>query len=277
MSMPKLALRNAERCDPLHYSARWAAYGDGLFESIRAQRGHIPLLQQHLSRLHQSCKRLGLQPPNIEALRLDLLALAQDQKDALIKVMVCSKGHARGYTRGMGTEIDLVVLVYDVPAPEPAVWQRGLHVALAHIKLASQPALAGMKHLNRLEQVLARAEFPIDTVDEVLVGDMQGALVCATSANVLLRMHDTWITPSIVDCGVAGVMRAYLLQQFPQIQQGHIAISDLAHVQAMALCNAVRGIRPVGSLSFGANTLQLLGKSFDELRNFDTAFNSAAH
>jgi 4-amino-4-deoxychorismate lyase len=123
----------------------------------------------------------------------------------------------------------------------------GLVLRWCDTRLALQPALAGLKHCNRLEQVLARSEWDDPAIDEGLLRSTDGDLVCATAANVFVLHGERWSTPRIDRCGVAGVCRAWVLAETGATET-RIAPDDLQTADAVLLCNAVRGILPVARL-----------------------------
>ena len=116
------------------------------------------------------------------------------------------------------------------------------------LRWASQPALAGIKHLNRLEQVLARAEWQDPDIFDGLVLDGEGRIVSATSANVFARIDGAWVTPPVEACGIAGLLRGWVLESAPEARPGALAPAQLLAADEVFLCNAVRGILPVRAL-----------------------------
>lgn len=251
---------------------RWLAYGDGLFESIAVRDGRMPLLALHFARLTQSCARLKLPPPDLTLLGQEAEHMAERFPNSVLKIIVGAGGEARGYARA-DTPLKRALLAYPAPDEVATLWHNGLAICLCETKLASQPLLAGMKHLNRLEQVMARAEWADPNIADGLMCSMQGAVVCATSANIFARMAGRWITPEIVDCGVKGVMRAHVLQANPVIKIAPISLANLLSAEAIALTNAVRGARPVGVLRIENREFRYDPRFFDEVR----AFNLGAH
>ena len=131
-----------------------------------------------------------------------------------------------------------------LPLPTP---QGALRLHACETRLAMQPALAGIKHCNRLEQVLGRADAERASCDEGLMRDMAGNPVCATSANLLVLRDGRWTTPPLDACGVAGVLRGWLLDE-DSIEVAAVSMDDAESAEALALCNAVRGILPVRML-----------------------------
>ena len=222
---------------------RGLAYGDGLFETMRAHRGGLPWWPEHWARLVHGAGRLGIPLPAPERVHAEALALLAGG-DGVLKLLLTRGAGGRGYAPPDCPEPLWMLARHPLPpAPPPA----GLAVRWCDMRLATQPALAGIKHCNRLEQVLARAEWATAGVDEGLMRSMDGDVVCATAANLFVLHGGHWTTPPLDRCGVAGVCRQWLLQRFP-VRQARLTVEQVETADAVVLCNAVRGILPVSRL-----------------------------
>ncbi|QIL20990.1 aminodeoxychorismate lyase [Thermomonas sp. HDW16] len=222
---------------------RGLAYGDGLFETMRVHRGDVPLWPRHLRRLCDGALRLGIAPPSIDVIEARVAELATGCDAGVLKLLLTRGEGGRGYAPPVDAEPVWVLSLHPLPA-SPA---NGLRLHWCETRLALQPALAGIKHCNRLEQVLARAKVESVGCDEGLMQDVAGNAISATAANLLALCDGRWLTPPVDACGVAGVLRGWLLEQglaeIAVLQPDKIESAD-----ALALCNAVRGILPVGLL-----------------------------
>lgn len=217
-------------------------YGDGLFESVRVVCGRAPLWNGHLERLLAGCARLQLPAPDPARLWRRVRAATLGLDEAAVKLLWTAGSGPRGYARPPQPQPRLLVQA----APLPAAPAEGLRLRWCTTRLAMQPALAGLKHLNRLEQVLARAEWQ-EGFDEGLMLDMQGRVVAATSANLYARIDGHWCTPPVDRCGVAGVARRWLLG-VAGAQVRELSPPEVESAQALLLCNALRGPRSVATL-----------------------------
>ena len=235
--------RGGTRIDAVPVDDRGLAYGDGLFETLRVHRGDAPWWNDHWSRLRQGARRLGIPLPDEARVRDEAASLFADRGDGVLKLLVTRGAGERGYAPPRDPAATWIVSRHALPTGPG----RGLRLHVCAIRLAPQPALAGFKHCNRLEQVLARAEAECAGADEGLVLDAAGNAIGATAANLFARIDGRWVTPAIVDCGVAGVCRAKLL---PALDAGERALSraDVEAADAVFLCNAVRGILAVARL-----------------------------
>lgn len=207
--------RDGRACETVSADDRGIQYGDGLFETIAIRDGAPRLWDYHVERLRTGAARLGLAPPEESLLRSGLdTALAQTQTDTrrcVVKILLTAGAGPRGYRRT--TEVPVTLLTGISAARRiPDAWYRdGVDLRLCNTRLAAQPQLAGMKTLNRLEQVLARDEWRDESVFEGLMLDTDGRVICGTISNVFLITGQQLITPALTRCGVSGVMRRHLL------------------------------------------------------------------
>lgn len=240
-----LTFINSEPADCLSSHDRGLAYGHGVFETMRLDRGIIPLRQWHLQRLDLGLQRLGI----------PLSAIAVDQQldgllprmpgDGMVKLTVTGGCGPRGY-RAVGGEPTVIVHWHPAP-PIPAA----ISLQLCRYRLPANPVLAGIKHLNRLDQVLAAAELKGD--NQGLLLDQRDRVVEAISHNVFVRIGGGWLTPPLDQCGVAGVMRRYVMETLmpalgERVAEKPLPVASLADAEAFFVCNAVVGIVPVSGL-----------------------------
>ena len=249
--MSTMIFRGNERITALSPRDRGLMYGDGLFETLRASGGEIPWWSSHWRRLQDGARRLGLQMPE-EALMLEAAKTLLDQHPQVLKIVLTRGESGRGYLpeAGPGT---CILSTHALPSPMP----RPLSLHWCATPVSRQPVLAGMKHLNRLENVLARRECADAGHAEGLMCDSDGHVICATAANVFLYAGGQWHTPDLSSCGIAGIARARLLDMLPEIRIGPVTRMQVEKAEAVFLCNAVRGIMAVhrvGSVSVPGHT-----------------------
>jgi len=230
------------RMDGVSLANRGLQYGDGLFETLRVHRGEVPLWPRHLARLCEGAARLGIAVPEVAFVEARIAELVAGAEAGVLKLLLTRGDGGRGYAPPAEAAPVWTLARHPLPA-----FQGALRLHLCETRLAVQPALAGIKHCNRLEQVLARAEAERAGGDEGLVRDTDGVPVCATSANVLVLRDGRWWTPPVARCGVAGVLRGWLLDA-GLVAEAALSMEDVLSAEGLALCNAVRGILPVSSL-----------------------------
>ncbi|HFD79417.1 MAG TPA: aminodeoxychorismate lyase [Gammaproteobacteria bacterium] len=223
-------------------------YGDGLFETLRVCDGRPQHLQRHLTRLQAGCERLRIGGVERGPLVDEIRELAAGVDTAVLKLIV-GRGHgARGYgIEGCGPPRRILCL-HRWPQ-WPAERERGIRARICETRLSPQPLLAGIKHLNRLEQVLARAEWSDPAIAEGLMLDRNGRLVEGTMSNVFLVHGDTLVTPRLDACGVAGVMRSVLLDCASALgittEVRAVEARELREVDELFVCNSLIGLWPV--------------------------------
>lgn len=224
---------------------RGFAYGDGLFETMRAHAGQLPWWDAHWARLECGARRLQLALPVEAQVRTEAEHLLSGA-DGVLKLVVSRGRGTRGYRPDPDAPPSWVLSLHPLP---PAARSGGLRLRWCETRLAVQPALAGIKHCNRLEQVLARAEWntPGIDADDGLMRSIDGDVVCATAANLFVLHGTRWRTPPVDRCGVAGVCRQWLLDAV-EVEQARLQPADIETADAVFLCNAVRGILPVAQL-----------------------------
>ena len=238
--------------DPLQAIAvedRGLHYGDGLFETALLVNGRVQFLEQHLRRLALGCERLGIVPPDPAALRADIQRLGGSAERAVLKVVVSRGIGPRSYRPSSRSKTTRIVALYPAP-PQPA--GPGLVLRWCETRLGRNARLAGIKHLNRLEQVLAQAEWDDEAIVDGLMLDTEGELVSGTANNVFLVRSGALVTPDLRFCGVLGVMRAEVLRLARELE---IAVSeeplwphDVEAASEVFITNSVRGIRSVTKL-----------------------------
>jgi 4-amino-4-deoxychorismate lyase len=231
---------------------RGLQYGDGLFETVLVRARKARFLDAHLARLANGVARLHIPFDAWDALRADLIrATNQAPELAVIKIIVTrGTGPRRGYSpRDCAAARRIVMSFAAAPPPDFAP---GVDLRFAAIRLASQPALAGIKHLNRLENVLAAMEPEHDTHFESLLLDAAGGLVGGTMSNVFVVRRGKISTPPIADAGVAGIMRGIVLRECAVLglsaEERRLTPAELASADEVFITNARLGVVPARRL-----------------------------
>ncbi|MER3547098.1 MAG: aminodeoxychorismate lyase [Rhodanobacteraceae bacterium] len=227
---------------------RGLLYGDGLFETILFVDGEAPLWPRHVQRLLHGCEKLLLPKPDVVALAREASQVVNGMPRAVVRITLTRGSGARGYAPPTIAECTRIIAAFEAPSIPPDWYARGIRVRFADLKLAAQPRLAGIKHLNRLEQVLARAEWNDSEILEALLFDEDGHVICATAANIFIARDGELITPPLDYCGVAGVARAEVLARIPRAQVRAIDREELMQADEIFLVSSVRGVMPVREL-----------------------------
>jgi len=226
---------------------RGLLYGDGVFRTLRVAGGqalHWPL---HYQKLQHDCAALGIDCPDFARLSVELAGLLADHPDAVFKIIVTRGLSGRGYAPLPHVTPSHIWDVFPVPDYPQNYALQGVTLGLCELRLAHQPRLAGIKHLNRLENVLAAAECA--GADEGLLLDMNGLVIEGTRSNVFLISAGRLITPDLARCGVAGVQRdcvmAYAGKIGMAVEVRDVGLDELRVADEVFLSNSVFGLWPV--------------------------------
>jgi len=246
------SLVNGEISDLVSSSDRGLAYGDGVFETIAVQGGNARLWQGHMDRLQRGCQRLNIVAPPQEVLLRELKTVAAGLGLCIVKIIVTRGVGGRGYAPPATATPCRVVSAHPWPGGVDEDRQLGVHGVLCETRLALQPQLRGIKHLNRLEQVLAAQELERDPAKQGKQGilmNTEGFLITAISANLFIVNDGLLLTPRMDRCGVHGVLRERLLrEQVARCERRRITMDMLREADEVFLCSSVRGIVALRSL-----------------------------
>jgi 4-amino-4-deoxychorismate lyase len=243
---------NGRRRTKIDCRDRGLQYGDGVFETMRVLKGRIRLLEWHLDRLYLGCRALQLKAPERLTLRSELTLRANRRRDGVLKLIITRGSGPRGY-RPSGVErctriISLHALAHRGSADESVP----VRLRVCVTPIGTNPALAGIKTLNRLESVLARTEWSDARIWDGLMRDADGNFVCGSMSNLFLRRGSLLLTPPLDRCGVAGVMRRWIMRHAGILSlravERRIRWQDLRSAEEVFMCNAVAGIRSVRAI-----------------------------
>lgn len=246
-------LVNSEVRSQVEVDDRGLAYGDGLFETLAVRGGRPCCWLDHLDRLALGALRLGIPLPSPARLKADASLLLQGVDSGVLKVILTRGRSTRGYRPPADPQPTRALILTESASTAAEVGPAafGARVRICQARLGINPQLAGLKHLNRLEQVLARAEWADGDVDEGLMLDAEGALVCGTMSNLFLVDDCALKTPLIDRCGVAGTTRARVLDTARatgiEVREGRFTLADLVRARGAFLTNALIGVWPIRS------------------------------
>jgi 4-amino-4-deoxychorismate lyase len=240
---------------------RGLQYGDGVFETMRVRRARVRLLDYHLERLFAGCRHLQIAGPSARVLRREIERIAPLRGEGVLKLIVTRGVSTRRGYRPTGRErCTRILSLHALPRAvlkDAAVPAR---VRLCATPLGLNPRLAGLKTLNRLESVIARAEWSDARIWEGLMRDVDENIVCGTMSNLFLRRGSSLMTPLLDRCGVAGVMRRWVLESAAQLRltpvERRIGWRELSGAEEVFMSNAVVGLRSVGVIERGRERLR---------------------
>jgi len=226
-------------------------FGDGVFRTLLVINGQPQDLERQLQRLADDAARIGLQAPDASTLTRQATEICVGQNRAALKLLLTRAQEAAGYQASVN-HCRSVLLLRPLRNHPPHFWNDGIAVRICAMRLANNPTLAGIKHLNRLEQVLARAEWTDESIAEGLMLDTQDRLIEGISSNLFFVRDGVLHTPNLSRCGVSGVMREMILEAAPaytrDIRIADFGIDDLLGADECFVCNSVIRIWPISRL-----------------------------
>jgi 4-amino-4-deoxychorismate lyase len=227
---------------------RGLAYGDGVFRTMRLVGGRPRWWRDHYRKLVGDCAALGIECPAAGTLAAEIEAVAREHPEGVAKVIVTRGAGERGYAPPPAATPTRIVMSAPLPAYR-ADFAAGIRVHLCATRLALQPRLAGIKHLNRLENVLARSEWHDETIAEGLMLDTEGYAVSGTMTNLFIADRGGFTTADLSRCGVAGVARERILDAAARhgtaCRVERIPLERLLEADEVVLVNSVVGVWPV--------------------------------
>ncbi|WP_213994127.1 aminodeoxychorismate lyase [Sodalis sp. dw_96] len=241
---------NGEPRQQLPLTDRAIQFGDGFFTTARIRTGQIDLLSYHLERLAQAADRLMFASPDWTALEREMRQVAEQRRDGVLKVIISRGSGGRGYSAA-GCGMPLRIISYtEAPAHYPLWRRQGVNLTLSPVRLGCNPQLAGIKHLNRLEQILIRTRLEqVVNAQEAVVLDIRGYVTECCAANIFWRQGSEVFTPSLTQSGVAGVMRRHIMALLagspftPHLVEA--PPEALSAADEVIVCNALMPVLPV--------------------------------
>lgn len=237
--------------DRIVISDRGLQYGDGVFETIAYRNSKTEYLQLHLDRLKKGCKTLGIPFSQFDKLQLELTQVITElaNQDAVIKIIITRGSGGRGYLAPTDVEPTRIISTHPYPSYPESNYSSGVVVRYCQHKLSSNSSLAGLKHLNRLDQVIARSEWNSAEVAEGLMLDDVNHVIEGTMSNLFLVVGKQLITPLLNQCGISGIIRHKVIEFSKQlaldVSEAALTQQDIANADEVFVCNSVIGIWPV--------------------------------
>ena len=255
-------LINGHKQDFLPANDRATQFGDGCFTTARIADGQVCLLAAHIQRLQTACERLVIPFTEWAELQREMLDMAKANPRGVLKVIISRGAGGRGYSGAGCLNPTRILSVSAYPAYYDEWRREGITLALSPVHLGRNPLLAGIKHLNRLEQVLIRAHLEQSDADEALVLDSEGLITECCAANLLWRQGSDVFTPTLDQAGVNGIMRQFCLQHLAhsgfRVVEVNAGVEALLTADEVVICNALMPVVPVrayGQLQWSSREL----------------------
>jgi len=261
---------NGQQQTDIAITDRGLAYGDGIFTTAKIVNGQVVLLEKHIERLTHGCQHLKLQLPANSDLKAQLTAVVRGYSLAVLKVMITAGSGGRGYSRlGLSERAtNIIIMITDFPSQYEMLVQQGITLGDSKHQISTSPMLGGIKHLNRLEQVILRAELDERSEDDLIVTNCQGNVIEATSSNIFYWQNEQLCTPEISTSGVDGIIRQAIIARKDDVKVRQTTFEDLKHAQAMFISNSLMGIMPVKTYNNRLLTIDLVLKLQREMKGF---------
>jgi 4-amino-4-deoxychorismate lyase len=244
-----MILVNGEFKDHIAIADRGFQYGDGLFETIAVTGGQPVFWDQHWQRLHTGCGRLHIPPPDAEVIAAEATNLCRQAGQSVLKIIVTRGAGGRGYRQPDAMVPTRVLSLHPFPDYPDSYKKQGITARFCATRLGLNPSLAGIKHLNRLEQVLARAEWNDPGIQEGIMLDSNGHVIEGTMTNLFYAKGNEIFTASLHTAGVAGVTRAIiknLIEEYGITLIEHDYDKEvLLSADEIFVCNSIIGIWPI--------------------------------
>jgi len=248
-----MMLVNGECKEHIEISDRGFQYGDGLFETIAVTNGQPVFLDRHLDRLKAGCRRLYIPFPGTELLTLEAQKLSQHSSKAVLKLILTRGSGGRGYRQPDVIQTTRVLSLHPFPDYPDIYKEQGIDARFCNTRLGLNPALAGIKHLNRLEQILARAEWTDPDIQEGFMLDSNDHVIEGTRTNLFYIRNNTLYTSSLTQSGVAGIMRGIIMAISSEHDLSVIEYTftkdELLLADEVFVCNSIIGIWPIRKIA----------------------------
>ncbi|MFA0085936.1 aminodeoxychorismate lyase [Vibrio sp. 10N.286.49.C2] len=244
--------RDGQLIDNVSVRDRSFQYGDGCFTTILTKCGNLELWPQHIARMNTALDTLQIPHPDWSAVHDNLSSIALKAPLAGLKVHVSRGEGGRGYSTLVGDGPITTISRFDYPSHYGLLKSRGLSLMLCDTRLGLNPLLAGIKHNNRLEQVLVKAEIEKTNFDDGLALDLNGNVIETSMANVFWVHRGAVYTPSLVYSGVAGVMREQIIKALEvlgiTLHIGEFPVTSIMTAEEIFVSNCILGVAPVNRI-----------------------------
>lgn len=264
MDLPSFFLVNGEHKHNVSINDRGLLYGDGVFRTTAVVDGRIKYQDQQLAKLFNDCSRLLIPIPQSKLLLREIALLCSElvTERAVLKIIITRGISDRGYRINPQAESTRILAIYSWPNDPESYRQQGVNVRICTTKLGHNPQLAGIKHLNRLEQVLARNEWQGESFQEGILCDHVNNVISGISSNLFMVKDNTLLTPCLDNCGVAGVTRGIVIKLAKQnnipCQVQSLSLAEILKADGLFITNSLIGIWPikrVGQTSYSINAI----------------------
>jgi len=242
-------LINGKFVDELAVHDRSLHYGDGLFETITVENMQLLCWDEHLKRLERGCIKLNIAVPDKNLLKNEVSALINTESQGVIKIIISRGQGGRGYKILENIAPTRIISLYPWPNYYNENSSSGVKTRICKYRYAKNPFLAGIKHLNRLEQILARSEWNDNSIAEGIVMDSENYIIEGTMSNIFCIKGKTLYTPDLSACGIEGIVRGKIIELASNLKFNveikKMSLEFLMNAEEIFMCNSIIGVWPV--------------------------------
>ncbi len=242
-------LINGKFIDELAAHDRGLHYGDGLFETITVENMQLLCWDEHLKRLERGCIKLNIAVPDKNLLKNEVSALINTESQGVIKIIISRGQGGRGYKILENIAPTRIISLYPWSYQYDQNSSSGVKTRICKYRYAKNPFLAGIKHLNRLEQILARSEWNDDSIAEGIVMDSENYIIEGTMSNIFCIIGKTLYTPDLSECGIEGIVRGKIIELVSNLKFNveikKMSLGFLMNAEEIFMCNSIIGVWPV--------------------------------
>ena len=243
-----MILVNGQPDDKVSPHDRGLQYGDGVFETIAVKAGEPLALEEHLTRLSAGAQALYFPPLDIPVIMSELTqAINTESGNSVLKIIVTRGDSGRGYRPPVqDVTPSRIISTHPWPDYNHTMYESGVKLTLCETRLSQNRLLAGIKHLNRLEQVLARNEWDDADIFEGVMLDTDGNVIECTMSNLFMIRGQTLFTPALESCGIHGIIRRLVMDAAAEsgldCRVKQLTLDDLDVADEMFISNSILGI-----------------------------------
>ena len=258
---------------------RSVQYGDGVFETIAVKEKSLKFWKEHYQRLNKGCKVLQIKcPPEIFLKKEINKFLRKTKKEKLVLKIIISRGvGGRGYNPPRNTKPTRILGIYDWPNYPLKNFTKGIQMNICKTRISDQPTLSEIKHLNKLEQIIARLEWQSKAISESIMLDSNDNVIEGTMSNFFGVKENVFYTSTIKFAGIEGIMRGVILKLLKKNKKKYIikkiTLKEFLKFDEIFMCNSIFGIWPVikiskKNFSFGKKTKEIIDLFLTKYPNF---------
>ena len=267
---------NGKLTNKISIEDRAVQYGDGVFETIAIKDKLPEFWKEHYQRLSKGCKILKIKclPETFLKKEINKFIKKSKKKKFVLKIIISRGIGGRGYNPPKNAKPTRILGIYDWPNYPEINLTKGITMDVCKTRISLQPFLSEIKHLNRLEQIIARSEWQNKTISESIMLDLNNNVIEGTMSNIFGVKKSIFYTPNIKSAGIEGIMRGIILKLLKKNKKKYIikkiTLKEFLKFDEIFMCNSIFGVWPVIKISkkkfsFGKKTKEIINLLSDKM------------